>query len=192
MKRNVFGVLVLLFLAGVTVTGLINNNSEEKANSNTDNGSSKGAGIVAPNQSGIEVGKTAPDFKLDTLSGGTFRLSDLRGKPVFLNFWASWCGPCKKEMPDMQKFHKKYSEKVEVIAVNLTGSELGAGKVRKYINKYGYTYPVPLDKNSEVQGMYDVTVVPTTYIIGRDGNVIERKRGPMSYDYMVDMLNKVS
>ncbi|WP_246206600.1 redoxin domain-containing protein [Virgibacillus ihumii] len=185
-KRNIFGLVILLALAGFMVAGFMNEKND-KTSSSSD---SDGAGIVAPNQNGIEVGETAPDFSLQTLSGDTFRLTDLRGKPVFLNFWASWCGPCKKEMPDMQKFYDKYKGKVEVIAVNLTGSEIGVGKVRKYIDQYGYTYPVPLDKNSEVQGMYDVTVVPTTYLIGRDGNVIEQKRGPMTYEEMVKMLQK--
>lgn len=186
-RKNIFGLVILMALAGIMIAGFINEKTDETSSS----GDSQGAGIVAPDQTGIAVGEAAPDFSLKTLSGETFRLSDLRGKAVFLNFWASWCGPCKKEMPDMQKFHEKHKGNVEVIAVNLTGSEMGVGKVRKYIDKYGYTYPVPLDKNSKVQGMFDVTVVPTTYFIGIDGKVIKQKRGPMTYEEMEDMLQKV-
>ncbi|WP_077326456.1 redoxin domain-containing protein [Virgibacillus siamensis] len=191
MKRNIFGILVLVILAGVMIAGFMNSKSDETSSSGENENDSQGAGIVAPDQTGVEAGETAPDFELETLSGETFRLSDLRGKAVFLNFWASWCGPCKKEMPDMQQFHEKHKNDVEVIAVNLTGSEMGVGKVRNYIDKFGYTYPIPLDKKSKVQEMYDVTVVPTTYFIGPDGEVMESKRGPMTYDFMLDMLKKI-
>ncbi|WP_164668887.1 redoxin domain-containing protein [Virgibacillus doumboii] len=194
MVKQLIGVAVMAFLIVVAIIGFMDDNTSETSTSNTDSGNAQGAGIVAPGQSSIEVGKMAPDFKVETLSGDTFQLSDLRGKKVILNFWASWCGPCKKEMPEMQKFHEKYGDKVEVIAVNLTDSETGGGvkKVRNYIDKYGYTYPVPLDKKGKVKELYNVAGVPSTYFIGTDGKVQQPpKLGPMTYEYMVEMANKL-
>ncbi|ALX50537.1 cytochrome C biogenesis protein [Lentibacillus amyloliquefaciens] len=154
---------------------------------------SDGAGIVPPNQTGIEEGQYAPDFKVETLSGDTFQLSDLRGQKVIMNFWASWCGPCKDEMPEMQKFYEEYGDKVEVVAVNLTGNDSGVKAVEEYVNKNGYTYPVPLDKDSKIQEQYDIYNIPTTYFIGTDGKVQQPpKLGPMTYDYMVEMIDKLS
>lgn len=194
MAKQLIGVAVMVFLIVIVIIGFMDDDSNETSSSTSGSDNAEGAGIVAPDQSSIEVGKPAPDFELETLSGETFRLSDLRGKKVILNFWASWCGPCKKEMPEMQKFHENYDKQVKVIAANLTGSETGGGvdRVQNYIDKYNYTYPVPLDKKSKVQDMYNVTVVPSTYFIGKDGKIKQPpKLGPMTYEYMVEMSNKL-
>ncbi|QKY71608.1 TlpA family protein disulfide reductase [Lentibacillus sp. CBA3610] len=176
----------------ISMTVISFTDTDESAN-NAEQDSSEGAGIVPPGETGIEEGKVAPDFEVETLSGDTFRLSDLRGRKVIMNFWASWCGPCKEEMPEMQAFYEDYGDQVEVVAVNLTGNDSSIEDVREYIDQNGYTYPVPLDKDSEIQDQYSIYNIPTTYFIGTDGKVQEPpKLGPMDYDYMVDMMEKLT
>ncbi|HLR63067.1 MAG TPA: TlpA disulfide reductase family protein [Lentibacillus sp.] len=194
MVKRILGIGLLVFMICMTVISLTDTEEQEQANNvNQDEGNQKGAGIVPPGETGIETGNYAPDFEVKTLSGETFKLSDLRGEKVILNFWASWCGPCKKEMPEMQKFHEEYGDQVKVVAVNLTGKDSGIKAVQEYVDKNGYTYPIPLDKNSEIQDAYSVYNIPTTYFIGTDGKVQQPpKFGPMDYDYMVEMMNKLS
>ncbi|SFA75539.1 Peroxiredoxin [Lentibacillus halodurans] len=190
MVKRVLGITLLVFMVSVAVISFMD--TEENAK-DPDEDTPEGAGIVPPGETGIEEGKHAPDFEVETLSGDTFRLSDLRGQKVILNFWASWCGPCKEEMPEMQQFYNEYGDQVEVVAVNLTGNDTSIEAVREYIDKHDYTYTVPLDKNSEIQDQYSIYNIPTTYFIGTDGKIQEPpKFGPMNYDYMVDMLNKLT
>jgi len=192
MVKRILGIGLLVVMIVLTVISFMDT-EDETTNTNKNMKNQKGAAIVPPGETGIETGNVAPDFEVETLSGDTFRLSDLRGEKVILNFWASWCGPCKEEMPEMQKFYEAYGDQVNVVAVNLTGNDSGIDNVREYVDKHGYTYPVPLDKNSEIQDQYSVYNVPTTYFIGTDGKVQQPpKLGPMSYDYMVEMMNKLS
>ena len=120
--------------------------------------------IIARN--GIEIGKSAPDFELTKLDGTNVKLSDLKGKKVILNFWATWCGPCQQEMPDMEAFYKEHKENVEILAVNYTPSEkVGEEKVSNFIKEKGITFPVLLDKNIDVTTAYKVITIPTSYFI---------------------------
>ncbi|HJF30751.1 MAG TPA: redoxin domain-containing protein [Sporosarcina psychrophila] len=131
---------------------------------------------------GLEKGSIPPDFELSTLSGDVVKLSDLKGKKVMLNFWASWCGPCKAEMPHMQKYYKKYKEadNVEIIAVNLTTEEKrGIKGVKEFIAAYKLTFPVPLDKEGTVMKDYQILPIPTTFLIGTDGKISQKIVGPM-------------
>src|SRR5699024_6220346 len=85
-------------------------------------------------QVGLEKGKRAPDFELETLEGGTVKLSDYRGKRVMLNFWASWCGPCRAEMPDMQTFHE--DTEIVILAVNLTDTESSEKNIPNFVDEH--------------------------------------------------------
>ncbi len=93
---------------------------------------------------GLEINNFAPNFELQSLSGEVIKLSDYRGEKVFLNFWASWCGPCKTEMPYMESYYKKYGsgENVEIVAVNMTNSERNKEKVEEFVEANGLTFPV--------------------------------------------------
>nr|WP_186669589.1 redoxin domain-containing protein [Sporosarcina sp. BP05] len=131
---------------------------------------------------GLEKGNTPPDFELYTLSGDMVKLTDYKGKKVILNFWASWCGPCKAEMPHMQNYYEKNkdSANVEIIAVNLTTAERGGlVGIEKFVDAYGLTFPIPLDNDGEVMGMYGVLAIPTTYMINTDGTIKQKIIGPM-------------
>ncbi|NLJ40079.1 MAG: redoxin domain-containing protein [Clostridiales bacterium] len=130
----------------------------------------------------VGVGKPIKDFELEDLNGDKVRLSDYKGQIVFLNFWATWCPPCKLEMPDMEAIHKKYGDKgVKMLGVSSTELELRGGSdsekakklVKEFIESEGFTFTIPLDPNNEVISDYKkvmpITGIPTTFMIDREG-----------------------
>ncbi|HDX9708364.1 redoxin domain-containing protein [Bacillus cereus] len=147
--------------------------------------------IIARN--GIEIGKSAPDFTLTKLDGTNVKLSDLKGKKVILNFWATWCGPCQQEMPDMEAFYKEHKENVEILAVNYTPSEKGGGeeKVSNFAKKKGITFPILLDKNIDVTTAYKVITIPTSYFIDTKGVIQDKFIGPMTQKEMEKRVAKL-
>ncbi|WP_100010867.1 TlpA family protein disulfide reductase [Lentibacillus sediminis] len=192
MQKKVLGVMLLLVLAGIAVSQFIEQNSSDQDNE-ANNSNSEG-GMIAPQETaGLEPGSKAPDFELETWDGETIQLSELEGKKVILNFWATWCGPCREEMPEMQEFYRERGDEVEILAVNLTNTETSLSDVDKYMEEYGYSYPILLDKDGEVSEMYRGSVaVPTTYFIGTDGRIqAPRKTGPMTYAFMEETINSI-
>lgn len=122
----------------------------------------------------------APEFSLSTLEGEEVSLSDLRGKVIFLNFWATWCGPCKAEMPSMETLYKSMpKDKFAILAVNVNEPK---GTVSDFISQNGYSFPVLLDETGEVGGMYQVQGIPTTWIIDSEMNVLGRLVGTTEWD----------
>ncbi|PID03737.1 thiol-disulfide oxidoreductase [Sporosarcina sp. P2] len=144
-------------------------------------------------ESGLEEGNTPPDFELSTLSGDIIKLTDYKGKKVILNFWASWCGPCKAEMPHMQNYYAKNkdSANVEIIAVNLTTEERGLVSIEKFVDAYGLTFPIPLDNDGEVMDMYRVMTIPTTYMISTDGTIKHKIIGPMDEKTIKELVDNL-
>jgi peroxiredoxin len=117
----------------------------------------------------LQVGQAAPDFDLPLVSGGHVKLSDLKGKPVVLNFWASWCGPCRKEMPDLQAVTDKYkAEGLQVYGVNLGESKVA---VSGYMADLGVSFPALLDQEDKVQTSYKILPIPATFFIDRTGQI---------------------
>lgn len=128
----------------------------------------------------IEVGDVAPDFTLVDLEGKTQTLSDYRGEGVFLNFWGTWCAPCKREMPYMEKYANAFKNSgVNVLAVNIAESDL---KVQSFADTYGLTFPIAIDKTKEVMEVYKIRPLPTTFLIGPDGRVKKIIETEMSDD----------
>ena len=124
---------------------------------------------------GIEEGQLAPDFMLKDLKGNKVKLSDFRGKKVLLNFWATWCPPCKGEMPHMEKLYKKYQKDgFEILAVNVTSSEKKRSHVEQFIEDYQLTFTVPLDERGKIFHQYGGMAYPTSFFIDSDG-VIRKK-----------------
>ncbi len=119
----------------------------------------------------LQEGDKAPDFVLTDLNGEKRQLSDYQGKGVFLNFWATWCEPCKKEMPHMEKIAKEYKNKgVEVLADNVGDSKL---QTKKFAEQYDLTFPIAIDSSREVQGAYGINPLPATFMISPGGKIEE-------------------
>ncbi|MBA2870406.1 peroxiredoxin [Anoxybacillus calidus] len=135
---------------------------------------------------GLAIGNAAPDFELKTLDGKSIRLSELQGQKVILNFWATWCPPCRAEMPEMQNFYEKHNKDVEVFAVNLTSQD-SRDKVHSFIKENGLTFPVVLDEEGDVLKLYKISPIPTSYIIDSEGIIRHKYVGPMTYDQMVEL-----
>lgn len=177
--------LAVVVLVGLAIWGFM---------SVQDNNNSNAASV---NQSqelsvGLEVGNLAPDFELQTVDGKTIKLSSLKGKRVILNFWASWCPPCRQEMPDMEQFYKdNKNNEIEILAVNLTETEKSRADVPTFMAEYGITFPVVLDEKGSVGQLYRVSSIPASFIIDSKG-VIQRKLvGPMTYDSMKSMVGSI-
>lgn len=114
-------------------------------------------------------GFPAPDFTLDLLGGGEVKLSDLRGKPVVVNLWASWCPPCRAEMPAIEKVFRDYMDLgLVVLGVNTTNQDSEANAAA-FVREFGLTFPIPLDRDGSVSVRYALRGLPTTFFIDRMG-----------------------
>ncbi|HEX6923269.1 MAG TPA: TlpA disulfide reductase family protein [Bacillales bacterium] len=123
-----------------------------------------------------EVGSKAPSFTLTSLSGKTYSLSEAKGKPVVLNFWNSWCGPCKKETPELARLYRKYKGQFQLYGINVTADD-SLGAVKLFVEDYGVNYPVLLDKSGNVSDLYNVYSRPVTYFINAKGIIVGKIKG---------------
>ena len=123
------------------------------------------------------INHPAPDFTLTTLTGETFSLSAARGRPVVLNFWATWCGPCQRELPALQAAAERYGDRVLIIGVD-QGEE--AATVQRYVDDLGLTFPSPMDSEFTVSALYNVRGLPTTFFIDPDGVIRQVWLGEMN------------
>ncbi|MCT1904700.1 TlpA family protein disulfide reductase [Oceanobacillus sojae] len=139
---------------------------------------------------GLEIGDKAPDFKLETLEGETRQLSDFRGEPVMINFWATWCPPCRQEMPDMEQFYQEHDP--VIFSVNLTNEELNTKQVNHFLQELELTFPVLLDKEGEVSTLYRIQPIPMTYMVDADGIIQFKSFGALSYKQMVKQFEQMS
>ncbi|WHZ00598.1 redoxin domain-containing protein [Neobacillus sp. YX16] len=169
MVKKVIAVVVLIALLGVAIVQAMDKKAEPENVSQE-----------AANMGGLKVGAKAPDFELKTLSGDTVKLSDLKGKKVMLNFWATWCPPCKAEMPAMEEFHKEAGDEVVILAVNIDPHL----DVKAFVDENGITFPIPLDAEDKVNETYQVLSIPTTYFIDTNGNIGNKFIGAMNLDAM--------
>jgi cytochrome c biogenesis protein CcmG/thiol:disulfide interchange protein DsbE len=127
------------------------------------------------------VGKQAPDFTLPTLDGIEVSLSQFHGQPVLINFWATWCLPCREEMPELVRSYEAHkSEGLMILGLNLTYSDTLPG-VQEFVNEFHLTFPVLLDKDGKVaERLYPLPGVPTSIFINRDGTIERVQVGLMS------------
>ncbi|HLR07698.1 MAG TPA: redoxin domain-containing protein [Bacillota bacterium] len=138
---------------------------------------------------GLEIGNVAPDFELNTLEGETVNLSDYRGEKVMLNFWATWCPPCRAEVPDMQRFFE--DKDVTILAVNLTSTESSEKVVTDFVEDYGMTFDVLLDENTQVASQYQIQPIPTSFLINSDGTIHNKAFGALNYEMMIQEYEKM-
>lgn len=137
------------------------------------------------------------DLELTDQFGNTHTLSDYKGKVIFLNFWATWCGPCRNEMPDIQKLYEEYSEQggdAEVVILGIAGPGIGqegsAEEIAGFMEENGYTYPVLMDESGEMFTQYGISAFPTTFMIDKDGNVYGYVPGQMTEDIMRSIIDQ--
>jgi len=147
---------------------------------------SPGNGVVSA-EVGTEVGMQAPDFTLTNMNDKEVSLSDYRGQKVFLNFWASWCPPCREEMPDIQKLHEEYGEEVVILAVNVGENKSTAAN---FMMQNGLNFSVLLDSNKSTAQNYLVRGIPTSYFLDTNGVIKEKVVGAVSYERMLE-LNRI-
>lgn len=191
MNRQSFLPLVLaaagLGLAAVAILGIIQNRGL---------GRSPGAVVNSVQQSGSGEaatrdslsGKPAPDFELAALNGATVHLSDYKGHPVVINYWATWCPPCREELPMFQKRQEKYSPDLVILAIN-AGEDLKT--VRNYIDREKFTFSVLLDPEWKAEALFGVMAYPTSVFIDRNGIIQARYVGGIREDVLDDYLGLI-
>lgn len=190
MKKAIGIAITILIIGGLIVRFVKSDTAINEQNNLVQTGYEE-SGI----ESGLEKGNVPPNFELTTLSGDKVKLTDYKGKIVILNFWASWCGPCKVEMPYMQKYYERHkgTANVEIIAVNMTSEERGGSSgIQKFVDEYGLTFPILLDNDGKVMDMYNIITIPTTYIIDKDGLVNQKIMGPMNEEMIKELVKKLS
>lgn len=136
-----------------------------------------------------KTGKAAPDFELKQIDGTTVRLSDLKGKPVWINFWASWCPPCRAENPDIDEVYNKYKADGLVLVAPAIGE--GRDSIAAYMERADLHYPVGADPTTQIAANYRVLGIPTHIFIDRDGIISEIRVGAMSQKTMEKKLSKI-
>jgi peroxiredoxin len=125
--------------------------------------------LASFNAQAVAVRDNAPDFTLKSLAGGNLRLEEYRGQVVLINFWASWCGPCRQEMPLLDRLHHRYEDTgFAVLGVNVEGQVAPAQEI---VDETNVTFPILIDEAQSVSEMYDLKAMPSTVVIDRDGVV---------------------
>lgn len=138
----------------------------------------------------VEVGAEAPDFAATNMSGQPVQLTDLQGEVVLLNIWATWCPPCREEMPSMQRLHERLGDDgLHVVAVSIDApqgrvdaSGNPGGDVAEFAEAMGLTFPIWLNPSGDIQRTYRTTGVPESFVIDRRGNIVKKVIGPTEWD----------
>jgi peroxiredoxin len=134
-----------------------------------------------PSDNTVAAGKMATDFKLTSLSGQTVALSSLRGKVVFLNVWATWCPPCREEMPSIETLYEKFKDDKNFVVLAVSQDSDGRAPVASYVERHGLKFDVLLDPDNLVGEAYDVSGIPETFIIDQHGRIVAHHVGPYNW-----------
>jgi peroxiredoxin len=183
-RRSVSGWIGLSAI--VLIFGLIWFNQDMAAPAGVDGATSTNGATIAP-----QVGAIAPDFTLVSLDGNSVRLSDFHGKPVILNFWATWCPPCREEMPALEEIWQQY-DAGDVVVLGIDQGESTAIVERFIREKVDTSFPILLDSDHAIGNSYFVRSLPTTFFIDRKGFIQEiRIGGPLSLPFLQDRVMKL-
>jgi thiol-disulfide isomerase/thioredoxin len=208
MKKTLIALGVLVLIGGSTYTVYNYNKSLSKSPSNinakqntpstqSQTSTNKGSSLEQNNTATPSNNKPteesdkikAIDFKLKDLNGKEVSLSDYKGKKVFLNFWASWCPPCKAEMPEMEKLYQETKDSdLVILAVNLSEDK---STVQNFIKNNKYTFSVLLDSDNAAAMKYQVVSIPTSYFIDKEGNVVAKHIGSMTLENMKSYIDNI-
>ncbi|MEK3917041.1 TlpA disulfide reductase family protein [Paenibacillus sp. FSL H7-0331] len=132
--------------------------------------------LTTTNKQLPKKGYTAPAFTLTALNGQSYSLDSLNGKPVLINFWASWCEPCQAEAPEFSRLYELYKDQIEILAVNVTSKDR-VDDAQVFVSKYHIPFPVLLDAKAAVTETYNIAAIPTTYFVDRNGIIVDRLVG---------------
>jgi Peroxiredoxin len=193
MKKHLFLIFSLVLLVIALYVNYSYKPSEAKAisdvnTSNSQSNSKDGEGSSSAVSKDVNFGK-APNFTLYDLQGNKVSLSDYKGKNVYLNFWATWCPPCKAEMPELEKVYQRTKNSdLVILAV-----EIGEPKdtVQSFINDKGYNFKVLLDSDQSTAAAYGISAIPTSFFIDKDGNIVAKQVGGMTQAEMEDNIAKL-
>ena len=187
VKRNGLVLVVVIVALLIAGCGGAQNSGSDTAGADLPVASVRG---IDNEGRGLEIGQLAPDFEMQYPDGRKVKLSDFKGKPVIVNFWATWCAPCEAELPEFVQTYEKYKDQGLVI-LGVNAQESGED-ANKFVEKYNLSFPVTLDSRGEVMGLYAVRGLPTTLFIDPEGRVAVRWAGiltkPMIEEYLGQIL----
>ena len=191
MNKKILGILAVLFVVLMVGAGALYSNLSEQV---------QVGGLATQPTEIIETEASepaetadysAPDFTVLDWEGNSQKLSEFVGKPIVLNFWASWCGPCKSEMPDFDEAYKKYGDEIHFLMVNCTGGRETVDSAKSFIEESGYSFPVYFDTTYEAASIYGASSIPLTYFIDAKGNLVTYGMGALSAQLLqtgIDMI----
>jgi len=128
----------------------------------------------------VKGNKALPSITLEDLKGKKVDLKSFKGKVIFLNFWATWCGPCKEEMPTMETLYRQFKDR-NFVFLTISVDYEGSKPVREFIEKNRYTFPVLVDQKNETLDIFEVTGIPTTFVIDKQGKLLGKAIGPRNW-----------
>lgn len=191
------GGILMIFMGILMLTGKMNAVSGALSSTETQEEATEAESESEEEEEAAEEVKTIPaiDFTLKDQYGNTHTLSDYKGKTVFLNFWATWCSPCRAEMPDIQKLYEEFQQEEEdIVILGVAAPNLGREKseegIKGFLEENGYTYPVLMDTEAEAFQAYGINSFPTTFMIDKDGNVFGYIPGQLSEETMRDIIRQ--
>jgi peroxiredoxin len=178
VRRVVYPVVVIIAIIGV-IWWIENRNDDATSPSGLEYGAREINPALVPDgfEVGTEEGQIAPDFELELLDGGEAWLTDYRGHPVVLNFWATWCQPCRQEMPQLvDAYEANKGDGLVVIGLNM---QEGRDLITPFAEERGIDYPILIDRDGDVGDQYRLLGLPTTYFIDANGVIVSVFRGPL-------------
>lgn len=169
-KRFYMRFVLLILMVGVIIFTIYSNLSKEKN------------GV-------LQVGDEAPDFVLTDMNGERHQLSEYKGQGVFLNFWGTWCKPCEREFPLMDKQYQEVKDQgLQILAVNIGESNFA---VQKFIDRLDLTFPVLIDRNKSVMETYNINPLPTTFLVNPEGKIEKIITGEMSEESIKQYMEQI-